>query len=114
MKLITVKNIRDGSGKMPDPPQFFSLKFSVILTLRYLHLRILLHRPILVKFLDACGKGGIDPHEERLLQQIGSNSMRICMESAMSTIDIIHELVPSSEWPKGLLGAWWYSLYYSE
>ncbi|KAJ5406403.1 C6 transcription factor [Penicillium sp. CMV-2018d] len=113
MKLITVKNIRDGSGKMPDPPQFFSLKFSVILTLRYLHLRILLHRPILVKFLDACGKGGIDPHEERLLQQIGSNSMRICMESSMSTIDIIHELVPSSEWPKSLLGAWWYSLYYT-
>ncbi|KUM58158.1 hypothetical protein ACN42_g9007 [Penicillium freii] len=113
MKLITVKNIRDGSGKMPDPPQFFSLKFSVILTLRYLHLRILLHRPILVKFLDACKKGGIDPHEERLLQQIGSNSMRICMESAMGTIDIIHELVPSSEWPKGLLGAWWYSLYYT-
>ncbi|KAJ5954862.1 C6 transcription factor [Penicillium viridicatum] len=113
IELITVKKIRDNSGKMPDPPQFFSLKFSVIITLRYLHLRILLHRPILVKFLDACGKGGIDPHEERLLQQIGSNSMRICMESAMSTIDIIHELVPSSEWPKSLLGAWWYSLYYT-
>lgn len=99
---------------MPDPPHFYSLKFSVILSLRYLHLRILLHRPILVKFLDACGNGGIDAHEERLLQQIGSNSMQICMESAMSIIDIIHELLHSSGWQKNLLGAWWYSLYYSK
>lgn len=99
---------------MPDSPQFFSLKFSVILTLRYLHLRILLHRPILVKFLDARGKGGIDPREESLLQQIGSNSIQICMESAISIIDIIHELVHSMGWQKGLLGAWWYSLHYSE
>ncbi|KAJ5654894.1 C6 transcription factor [Penicillium lividum] len=113
IELITVKKIRDANGEMPDRPRFFSLKFSVILTLRYLHLRILLHRPILVKFLDACGKGSIDPHEERLLQQIGFNSMRICMESAMSIIDIIHELVHSSGWQKSLLGAWWYSLYYT-
>ncbi|KAJ5753289.1 C6 transcription factor [Penicillium odoratum] len=113
IELITVKKIRDANGEMPDRPRFYSLKFSVILTLRYLHLRILLHRPILVKFLDACGKGSIDPHEERLLQQIGFNSMRICMESAMSIIDIIHELVHSSGWRKSLLGAWWYSLYYT-
>lgn len=99
---------------MPDPPQFHSLKFSVILTLRYLHLRILLHRPVLVKFIDACGKGGIDAHEESLLRQIGSNSMQICMECAMSIIDIIHEVVHSSGWQKGLLGAWWFSLHYSE
>ncbi|KAJ5317835.1 hypothetical protein N7508_002343 [Penicillium antarcticum] len=113
IKLLTVRKIREVNGKMPDPPQFFSMKFSVILTLRYLHLRILLHRPILVKFLDARGKGGMDPGEERLLQQIGSNSMQICMESAMSIIDIIHELVHPLEWQKSLLGAWWYSLYYT-
>ncbi|KAJ5557488.1 C6 transcription factor [Penicillium frequentans] len=111
--IVTVNRIREGNGDMPDPPQFHSLKFSVILTLRYLHLRILLHRPILTKFIDACGKGSIDDHEKSLLQQIGSNSMQICMECAMSIIDIIHEIVHSSGWQKGLLGAWWFSLHYT-
>jgi hypothetical protein len=77
---------------MPEPLHFFSLKFSVNLTLRYLHLRILLHRPVLVKFLDDCGKGGMDAFEEELLRDIGFNSMQTCMESAISIIDIIHEL----------------------
>ncbi|KAJ6145034.1 C6 transcription factor [Penicillium chermesinum] len=113
INIATATNIREGNEDMPDPPRFYSMKFSVILTLRYLHLRILLHRPILVKFLDACGKGGIDNHEETLLQQIGFNSIQICMESAMSIIDIIRELVHSSGWHKNLLGAWWYTLYYT-
>ncbi|KAJ5662856.1 C6 transcription factor [Penicillium longicatenatum] len=113
INVVTVKRIREGDGDMPDPPQFHSLKFSVIITLRYLHLRILLHRPILVKFIDACRKGGIAAHEESLLQQIGSNSLQICMECAMSIIDIIHEVVHSSGWQKGLLGAWWFSLHYT-
>lgn len=114
LRQVTVQSMRDEIQQSQDPPQLFPLKFRVILTLRYLHIQILLHRPILVKFLDASLAAGIEPGEDRLLGDIGHSSMKKCIESAMGIIDIIFELVSSSEWQRDLLGAWWYSLYYSK
>lgn len=93
--------------------QLSSWKFRVILTLRYLNLRVLLHRPVLVRFIDACGGFQPDPQELKLLQQLGLNSMQICAESAMEIIDIVHSVVHECGRRHNLLGAWWFSLYYS-
>lgn len=93
--------------------KLYPLKFRIILTLRYFHVQILLHRPILVKFLDATGPSGLEAGEAKLLNDIGYSSMNKCIDSAMGIIDIIHELVSTTGWQKDLLGAWWYSLYYS-
>lgn len=114
LRQVTVEEMRDEIGQSQDQPQLFPLKFRVILTLRYLHIQILLHRPILVKFLDATRASGIEPGEDRLLNDIGYSSMKKCVESAMGIIDIISELVSSSGWPRDLLGTWWYSLYYGK
>lgn len=114
LRQVTVEGMRDKIGQSQDQPQLFPLKFRIILTLRYLHIQILLHRPILVKFLDATRASGIESGENRLLNDIGYSSMKKCVESAMGIIDIISELVSSSGWPRDLLGAWWYSLYYSK
>lgn len=92
----------------------FPLKFRVILTLRFLHVQILLHRPVLARSLDITGVLGVEPTEDRLLNDIRYGSLKKCVESAMWIIDIIYELVSSSRWPRNLLGAWWYSLYYSK
>ena len=110
--LVTLRDIQD--AKQPDyaEPQF-TLKFRLILTLRYLHLQILLHRPILVKFIDACSENSMNSSDNRLLQQIGSNSLQVCSESAMNIIDMMYEVLHSTTWQKSLLGAWWFSLYYS-
>ncbi|KAJ5787283.1 hypothetical protein N7457_002273 [Penicillium paradoxum] len=99
--------------QIPSDPQLLSSKFQVILTLRYLNLRVLLHRPILVKFITASRSPDRDPQDMRLLQQIGMNSLQICADSAMEIIDIVHRVVSEPGWKRSLLGAWWFSLYYT-
>ncbi|RDL36434.1 uncharacterized protein BP5553_05786 [Venustampulla echinocandica] len=90
-------------------------KCQIILTLRHHNLRILLHRPILVKFLSLVGRGNFDMdfQETNLLQQLGGNSVRICVESATEIIAIIHTIVTSPNPRRMWLGAWWFSLYYA-
>jgi hypothetical protein len=88
-------------------------RYRVIITLRYHNLRILIHRLVVVRFLDIRGK--VDPADQELalLQQIGSNSVQICMRSSLEIISIVHSIVHSTGMRRGLLGAWWFSLYYS-
>lgn len=93
---------------------YFSWKFRVILTLRYLNLRVLLHRPVLVKFIAASRCPDRDPRDLELLQQMGMNSMQIVVDSAMEIIDIVWRIVSEPGWKQSLLGAWWFSLYYSK
>lgn len=91
-----------------------NLRLRFILTLRYTNIRVLLHRSILVKFLD-----GFDTkpnnHEISLLRQVGTNSIQIAIQSAKDVIGLVHSAVqsPSLSKKRGLLGAWWFSLYYS-
>ncbi|CAI7629374.1 unnamed protein product [Penicillium pancosmium] len=103
---------------MPRDPitssfEYYSWKFRVILSLRYLNLRVLLHRPVLVKFIAASRSQNRDPQDLKLLQQMGMNSMQICIESAMEVIGIVHGVVSEPGWKHSLLGAWWFSLYYT-
>lgn len=111
---LTLEELRNEIEQSEAQPRLFPLKFRVILTLRYLHIRILLHRPFLIKFFDASIASGLEPGQERILHDIGHSSIRKCVESAMGIIDIIHELVSTTGWQRDLLGAWWYSLYYSK
>ncbi|KAH8700315.1 C6 transcription factor [Talaromyces proteolyticus] len=110
--LVTVQELQNATRPAPEEPQF-SFKFRVILTLRYLHLQVLLHRPILVQYIDACVESSANQHEQRVLQQIGWNSLQICSEAAMNIIDLVYEVLDSTEWHKSLLGAWWFTLYYT-
>jgi hypothetical protein len=90
-------------------------RFRVILKLRHHNLRILLHRPILVKFLDIIGKapGDSDAREANLLQQIGSNSIQICVQSSIDIVATVREIVMGNGDHRSRLGAWWFSLYYT-
>jgi hypothetical protein len=90
-------------------------RFPTILTLRYHNLRVLLHRPVLVMFLDITGTSAsrLDTQELTLLKQMGSNSIRICVQSSIEIIDIVSMLVTSTSLRRTSLGAWWFSLYYT-
>ena len=92
---------------------YIELRLRTILTLRYLNLCLLLHRPILTKFLDL-GSGNSYSHELRLLQQVGSNSIKVCIQSSIEVISIVHAAVQKTDGARSLLGAWWFSLYYSK
>jgi hypothetical protein len=114
LQLVSTASLDQIPQQESSDSQYFSWKFRIILTLRYLNLRVLLHRPVLVKFISASRSPDRDSQDLKLLQQIGMNSMQICTESAMEIIDIVHRVVSGPGWKQSLLGAWWFSLYYSK
>ena len=91
-------------------------RFNLVLSLRFHNLRILLHRQFLERYLDAYNGGGANEQspENKILQQVGINSVQTCVESAKIIISIVHTVVASTDWHRDLLGAWNYSLFYSK
>lgn len=90
-------------------------RFSIVLSVRYNNLRILLHRRHLESLLKSFGTSDDNSGnaEKRFLHQMSLNSVESCVESAISIISIVHCITLSSSWRRELLGAWNYSLYYS-
>ena len=116
--LPPILQLRKGIVTSPTTPMgdqdLHIRKFSTILTLRYLNLRILLHRPVLVIFLDNCNTPNVDTQNPMLLQQVAGNMISMCIQSSMDIIAIVHEALCVHEPQYKLLGAWWFSLYYSK
>src|SRR5688572_27883327 len=54
VSLVTVDDMFSG------PKDFNIMRLRVIITSRYLHLRILTHRPLLCKYLEMIGKSNFD------------------------------------------------------
>lgn len=69
----------------------------VILTLRYLNLRILTHRPILQKFLGLVSDNDCQSRQITILRQIGLNSLRICIQTALQIVELIAHVINSGE-----------------
>lgn len=114
---------RDPTGEHEASSEISHLrtKLRVVLTLRYLNIRVLLHRPILIKFLDIAYGGTPDWHpaannELPLLQSYGVVNLRKCLESSKEIIEIISTSVFAWGWRQrhSLLDVWWFSLYYSK
>jgi hypothetical protein len=102
--------------KMEPENKIFE-RFIIVLSVRYHNLRILLHRPMLEKFLDACGCSGSGAYasdDRGMAQRLGISSIETCVESAMAVISMIRTVVMSEGWRRDLLGAWNYSLFYSK
>jgi len=91
-----------------------SQRLRVILTLRFHNLQILTHRPHLDQCLDAIGKskaqgsGGLPA-----MQQVGWHSNMTCFQAASSVISLVSCITHAPEPMRRLLGAWWFTLYYS-
>lgn len=91
-----------------------TLRLRIILTLRQINIRLLLHRPVILRLLDRNDNARVGYQDDSLLQQMGTNSVRICLESASQLISLVHAAIQSQQTQGALLGAWWFSLYYSE
>jgi hypothetical protein len=92
----------------------YNLRLRVVLTLRYNNLRILLHRPILASLLTDSVPDKTRTNGVSIIQQVGASSVQACTRSAKEVISIVSLIVHSKGPTRGLLGAWWFSLYYSE
>lgn len=92
-------------------------RFIIVLSVRYHNLRILLHRPMLENYLDACGgsnQGALASENRGMVQHLGISSIETCVDSAVMIISIVRTVVMSEGWRRDLLGAWNYSLFYSK
>lgn len=106
--LVTLDELRnDGDFTMER-------RFRLILTLRYHNIRILAHRRMLDLYLASIERGQNYDGEDSMLKQVGQRSKGICFQSASELISIVDILEHSPEPKRGLLGAWWFTLYYSE
>ncbi|CAK7216114.1 hypothetical protein SBRCBS47491_002722 [Sporothrix bragantina] len=102
-----------------------SARYTVVLSVRYHNLQILLHRPILEKLLETCGGGRRSQPASSLsylsssasssskLIQMGLGSVEACIHSAQAIISIVHTIVLSEGPRRDLLGAWNFSLFYT-
>ncbi|MBE3047015.1 fungal specific transcription factor domain-containing protein [Candidatus Bathyarchaeota archaeon] len=110
LQLIEPHDLVHGPGSSSDA----LLKFRVIYTLRYHNLRILMHRPLLHRYLEVLSSQAGDVQQIAPLGQVGVNSLRTCVQSASSIVELMSRLSSSTERVRELSGAWWFSLFYSK
>lgn len=87
-------------------------RLSVIMRLRFLHTKSLLHRVVLQSLCESCLKAGAasSDGETSFATMISQQSLSACLRYAVEIIEIVHSM---SRVPFGL-GGWWVSIYYSE
>lgn len=95
-----------------DKPSI-DITMSLVLTLRYLHTRMLLHRPILTCFLQHGRATENVEGEWHFLMNFGRASVEMCLSAALDTLDILQNSSRSSAWPP-MLTTWWFQIYYGK
>ncbi|KAL2833911.1 fungal-specific transcription factor domain-containing protein [Aspergillus cavernicola] len=88
-------------------------RFRIILTLRYHNLRILIHRVVLVRLCEWIDDFDIQDHDILVLQDVTRSTVQVTIDSATEIINIVRTVVESQSVRRGLLGAWWFTLYYT-
>ncbi|KAH8146559.1 uncharacterized protein LAJ45_09506 [Morchella importuna] len=106
LTIVSAADIPVGGG----PPSKF-WRQSIILSLRYYNTRALLHRQFVVKGLSEIWGGGpsCNRFEGDFFWNFGWASIKVCAESAIETVEIVHKVKYRSD----LLGFWWFTLYYT-
>lgn len=105
MRLIDETELTDLSSENELSP----LRFRIILTLRYLNARMLLHRSALSCFLEHIS---MEPVVARTKFQnsINQASLEVCVEVAFTALTIISKAMLREH----MLPIWWWSVYFGE
>lgn len=111
LKIMTCHDTIDAVA----PLMLESTRLRVLLSLRYLGIRILAMRPVINLFLDIIGsESSSHEHTSRWLHSCGATILSDLVKTAGDVLHISKELLKASETThQNLLGAWWFSCYYS-
>lgn len=105
MQLITSAQLMGG---------YVPSRFQTILTLRRHSVHLLIYRPLLLRLLAWDGHRRPDISTSTLLARTLPTAAESTVRSATECIDIVRNLLLSGDRARAtLLGAWWYTLYYS-
>ena len=95
-------------------PESIRGKLRTILSLRYHNVRVLLHRPVVVQYLAKWTSGPVTNSDIMLSNPLRQHSVNACILSAAEIIQLVREIIFSPVSRRAMLGAWWFTLYYSE
>ena len=87
-------------------------RFRTILTLRYHNLQVLIHRAVFVRLCDYLGDFDVQDQNILALQDVAWSTVQITIKSVTEIINIVRSVVEAGL-QQVLLGAWWFTLYYS-
>ena len=108
LKIITSRDTLDDV-----PLTLGTTKFRVLLSLRYLGTRVLVLRPSLSQFLDLPGMTASNEHQSEWLRNSGAGLLADLVRTCSDVLQISKNILAGSRNDQNLLGAWWFSCYYS-
>ncbi|PNS17050.1 hypothetical protein CAC42_5014 [Sphaceloma murrayae] len=84
-----------------------------ILTLRFLNLKLMAHRPFLSRMLHDMSRptARSNPTVMAMIPML-SHVMKPCIDSARATVDLVHSVLEQEAVDRPMLGAWWFTLHY--
>ncbi|KAK6823381.1 hypothetical protein RU639_005836 [Aspergillus parasiticus] len=88
-------------------------RFRVFLSLRYLGSRILIIRPVLGQFLEIGGMAASHKHRSEWLLASGAGLLTDLVRTCRDVFQISKSILEGSKNDQNLLGAWWFSCYYT-
>ena len=106
---LAIKTKEDILHDLQDSSIFSPL--STVITFRYISTRTLLHRPMIIRFLDHDPQKPGSVEEWSFLKDFGRASLEVGVRSAVEMIEIIYT---ASEGDHLMLTTWWFSLYYGQ
>lgn len=88
-------------------------RLRVLLSLRFLGARILILRPVLSQFLDLPGMTASSEHQSEWLRDSGAILLVDLVRTCGDLLQTSKNILAGSRNDQNLLGAWWFSCYYS-
>lgn len=110
LSLVSYNDIPERVEANPGTPNL--QRYRIILTLRYLNTKLLLHRPLLTRGL--LQNPSDSSQDQRLLDQTGENIIQCCTQSAKEIIMLVHGVLNCKNLGKSYLGSRWFTIYYSK
>ena len=93
----------------PLPEDQIFDRLSVIIALRHLNVRILLHRSVVSKFLAQDYIIGNEDSQDVFFRGVAEQSVRVCESSAIELVAVVYNMGSDT----AFLPAWWYTAYYT-
>ena len=93
-----------------QPQDWPYTRSQTVLNLRYLSIRLLVYRPVLVKCLDDIQDLANKSKDSDFSSAFLNRALNICSKTAMDIINLAHAVSSRSD----LLPAWWFTAYFGQ
>ncbi|KAI5200553.1 hypothetical protein E4T39_05706 [Aureobasidium subglaciale] len=90
-----------------------SIRFRVVLTLRYLNVELLLHRHFVVRSLGSQSADAQVRQSSRSLEHLSAGAIQSSVRAAQESISIVQKILARGPVGRRMLGAWWFTLFYA-